>query len=86
VLERDGDGPGARYANTPAAADCLVRGGEGYVGGLLEFYNDRQFRLWDDLAEALRTGAPQSEIKHTGRPLFEELYREPARPSRSWPR
>jgi hypothetical protein len=79
VLERDGDGPGARYANTPAAADCLVRGGEGYVGGLLEFYDDRQFRLWDDLEEALRTGAPQSEIKHTGRSLFEELYREPAR-------
>jgi hypothetical protein len=23
VLERDGDGSGARYANTPAAADCL---------------------------------------------------------------
>ena len=56
-----------------------MRGGERYVGGLLEFHNDRLFRLWDDLEEALRTGAPQSEIKHTGRPLFEELYREPAR-------
>jgi hypothetical protein len=79
VLERDGDGPGARYANTPAGTDCLVRGGEGYAGGLLEFHNDRQFRLWDDLEEALRTGAPQNETKHTGRPLFEELYREPER-------
>jgi hypothetical protein len=79
LLERDGDGPGARYANTPAGTDCLVRGREGYVGGLLEFHNDRQFRLWDNLEEALRTGAPQNEIKHTGRPLFDELYREPAR-------
>jgi O-methyltransferase domain/Dimerisation domain len=79
VLQRDGDGPGARYANTPAGTDCLVRGREGYIGGLLEFHNDRQFRLWGDLEEALRTGAPQNETKHNGRPVFDELYREPAR-------
>src|SRR5262245_22629828 len=79
VLERDADGPGARYANTPAAAGCLVRGREGYVGGLLEFYNERTFRYWGDLEEALRTGGPQNETKYNGRPLFYELYREPAR-------
>src|SRR5262249_60435216 len=58
VLARDGDGPGARYANTPAGADCLVRGREGYVGGILELYNERTIPLWDNLEEALRTGAP----------------------------
>jgi len=46
VLERDGDGPGARYANTPAGADCLVRGRDGYVGGILELYEARTFRFW----------------------------------------
>src|SRR5262245_19725797 len=46
VLERDGDGPGARYSNTPAGADCLVRGRDGYVGGVLELYEARTFRFW----------------------------------------
>ena len=56
-----------------------MRGREGYVGGLLEFYNERTFRYWGDLEEALRTGGPQNETKYNGRPLFYELYREPAR-------
>jgi hypothetical protein len=56
-----------------------VRGREGYVGGLLESYNDRLFRFWGDLEEALRTGTPQNETKHTGRPLSDVLYRAPAR-------
>ena len=79
MLEREGDGPGARYANTPAAARYLVQGSEDYMGGLLEMYNDRLFRHWSDLDEALRTGQPQNEIKHSGVPMFQELYREPAR-------
>ena len=79
MLAREGDGPGARYANTPETARFLVRGGDTYVGGLLEMYNDRLFRFWGDLDEALRTGEPQTEIKHTGAPMFQELYREPAR-------
>jgi len=78
VLERDGDGPGARYANTPAAADCLVAGKDEYVGGVLELCNERMFRLWGNLEEALRTGAAQNETKQTGRPLFDELFLDPA--------
>ena len=78
VLEREGDGPGARYANTPAGADCLVRGRAAYVGGILELYNERTLPLWDNLEEALRTGAPQNETKHNGRPIFDELNRDPA--------
>ena len=79
VLEREGNGAGARYANTAESARFLVRGSEDYLGGFLEMYNDRLFRFWNDLEEALRTGQPQNEVKHTGTPMFVELYREPAR-------
>ncbi len=79
LLARDGEGPEARYANTPETGRFLVPGTEHYVGGILEMYDARLFRFWADLEEALRTGKPQNEIKHTGRSMFEELYREPGR-------
>ena len=79
MLEREDEGPAARYGNTPETARFLVSGRDGYVGGLLEMYNDRLFRFWADLEEALRTGAPQNEAKHTGASMFQELYREPVR-------
>jgi hypothetical protein len=79
MLAREGDGVGARYANTPEAARFLVRTSEDYVGGALEMFNDRLFRFWSDLEEALRTGEPQNEVKHAGASMFQELYREPAR-------
>lgn len=78
-LERDGDGEGARYRNTKETALFLDRAKAGYIGGFLEMANDRLYPFWGDLSEALRTGQPQNEIKHTGAPLFEELYREPER-------
>jgi hypothetical protein len=49
------------------------------VGGLLEMANARLYRFWADLTEALKTGQPQNEIKHSGKPMFEELYSDPAR-------
>ena len=79
MLRRDGDGPSARYANTPETAAFLVRTSDRYMGGIVEMYNDRLFRFWADLEEALRTGSPQNEVKHTGASMFAELYREPAR-------
>lgn len=78
-LERVGDGPAARYANTPETARFLDKASPDYVGGILEMCDARLYPFWGDLGEALRTGKPQNEIKHTGRPLFEELYAEPAR-------
>ena len=78
-LDRDGDGPAAAYRNTPTAAEYLDRASPRYVGGTLEMLNARLFRFWDNLPEALRTGKPQNEIKHSGRPMFEELYSDPAR-------
>jgi SAM-dependent methyltransferase len=41
--------------------------------------NARLYQFWGDLTEALQTGKPQNEIKHTGKPMFDELYSDPAR-------
>ena len=41
--------------------------------------NDRLYPFWGDLTEALRTGQPQNEIKHSGSSMFDELYSDPAR-------
>jgi predicted O-methyltransferase YrrM len=79
LLERDGDGSQGRYRNSAETAAFLSRASPAYVGGVLEMCNARLYGFWGDLTEALRTGEPQNEIKHTGRSMFEELYREPAR-------
>lgn len=78
-LERDGDGPEARYRNTGEAALFLDRRSPQYVGGILEMANARLYRFWGDLTEGLRTGQPQNEIKHSGASMFAELYRVPER-------
>ena len=73
-LDREGDGPGGRYKNTETSRHFLDKNSDTYVGGILEMLNSRLFKYWDDLPEALRTGKPQNEIKHSQKPLFEELY------------
>jgi len=78
-LERDGDGPAARYRNTPETAAFLDRQSPGYVGGWLEMANARLYPFWGDLSEALRTGKPQNELKRTGTSMFDELYSDPQR-------
>lgn len=79
LLERDGDGPDGRYRNTEDGALFLDKQSPAYIGGILEMSNARLYRFWGDLTEALRTGKPQNEVKHTGKPMFEELYSDPAR-------
>lgn len=78
-LERDGDGPSATYRNTAETAAFLDRDSPMFMGGFLEMANSRLYPYWGDLTEALRTGAPQNEIKRTGKPMFDELYSDPAR-------
>jgi hypothetical protein len=73
-LEREGDGPDAKYSNTPATALYLDRNSARYIGGIPEMLNARLFKYWHDLPEALRTGQPQNETKHGGKSIFEELY------------
>jgi hypothetical protein len=79
LLGRDGDGRDGRYRNTPETAMFLDKRSPAYVGGILEMCNARLYRFWGDLTEALQTGRPQNEIKHTGKAMFEELYSDPAR-------
>ena len=78
-LGREGDGPEAKYFNTPQGAMFLDRNSPRYIGGILEMLNARLFRFWHDLPAALRTGEPQNEVKRGQKPMFEELYAEPAR-------
>jgi SAM-dependent methyltransferase len=78
-LDRDGDGPDARYRNTPEAAMFLDRRSPEFMGGFLEMANARLYAFWGDLTEGLRTGKPQNEIKRTGASMFAELYRKPER-------
>src|SRR5262249_41038885 len=75
-LDRDGEGPGARYFNTPACAHYLDRNSPRYIGGILEMLNARLFKYWHDLPEALRTGKAQNEMKHGQKSILGALSAE----------
>jgi hypothetical protein len=79
LLEREGDGEGARYSNTAATAAFLDRSKPGYIGGIIELWEQRNYRFWADITEALQTGKAQNETKHADTSFFETLYSEPAR-------
>jgi Dimerisation domain len=85
-LDRDGTGPDARYHNTPETAAFLDRQSPRFMGGFLEMANARPYRFWGDLSEALRTGRPQNEIKHTGAPCSPNFTASPSGLSNSWTR
>lgn len=78
-LARTGDGAAGVYRNTAETALYLDRNSPRYIGGILEMANARLYRFWADLTPALQSGKPQNEIKHSGRPMFDELYADPAR-------
>ena len=78
-LDRDGDGPDGKYKNTPETAAFLDKSSSKYIGGLPQMLNSRLFGFWNDLGTALKTGQPQNEIKHNGKPMFEELYSDEIR-------
>ncbi|HKR51363.1 MAG TPA: methyltransferase [Pseudonocardiaceae bacterium] len=77
LLQRDGQGETALYHNTAETALFLDRNSPSYIGGMLEMANARLYDSWGGLTESLRTGSPQSEIKHTDHSLFEKLYTDP---------
>ena len=79
LLEREGTGLGARYRNTPETGQFLDREKPTYTGGILEMLNDRLYRFWGDLDTALKTGKPQNETSRGMKPMFEEVYSDPAR-------
>jgi hypothetical protein len=75
-LEREGDGPQAKYSNTPDGALFLDEKSPRYIGGILTMLNVRLFKYWNDLPEALRTGKPQNEEKYGQKGIFETLYKD----------
>jgi hypothetical protein len=79
LLSGEGMGADRVYGNTAETAVFLDRRSPRYIGGILEMANARLYRFWGDLTPALKTGQPQNEVRHSGRPMFEELYADPAR-------
>jgi hypothetical protein len=79
LLDRDGDGADGQYQNTPETAAFLSKTSSTYIGGLPQMLNSRLFGFWNELGTALKTGRPQNEVKHGGKPVFEELYSDQAR-------
>ncbi len=79
MLVRDGSGEQARYRNTASTSRFLDESSPDYRGGLLKIWDERNYRIWADLTEALQTGKPQNEVKQTGRPFFEAVYADPRR-------
>ncbi|MGH3756157.1 methyltransferase [Actinophytocola sp.] len=79
LLDREGNGLDAVYRNTDASAAFLDKAGPAYIGGFLEMCNARLYPFWGDLTDGLRTGKPQNEVKHNGKPMFEEVYSDEGR-------
>src|ERR1043166_6001540 len=78
-LDRDGDGPSARYRNTAAGGLFLDKSSPAYVGGIGELMESRLYRSWDNLRAALQTGKPQNTLTDDGESVFTAMYAEPAR-------
>jgi hypothetical protein len=78
-LDRDGDGPGALYRNSPETDLFLDKNKPTYMGGMPEMLNARLFGFWNGLTDALRTGSAQNESKGGGPPIFEALYADESR-------
>lgn len=76
-LNREGNGSDGNYSNTEETEKFLNKKSPAYIGGILEMFNARLFKYWNDLGVALKTGKPQNEVKHGGKPIFEELYSNP---------
>ena len=66
-----------QYANTRDTDHFLDRNKSTYVGGILEMCGTRLYGFWGSFTEALRTGAPQNEAKHSSEDFFGTLYSTP---------
>ena len=59
LLDREGDGPDAKYSNTPETAAFLDKASPHYLGGVLDMSNTRLYQFWGNLTEGLRSGQAQ---------------------------
>jgi precorrin-6B methylase 2 len=73
-LYREGTGERAKYCNTLEADVFLDKKKPSYIGGMLEMANNRGYRFWNNLEDALKTGLPKNEAKQGGQSVFEKIY------------
>ena len=78
-LRREGNGSTALYTNTASSEKYLVQSSEHYIGGMLIMSSRRLYKYWHHLPEALQTGKAQSEVKQSGKHLFETMYEDSAK-------
>jgi hypothetical protein len=71
LLERDADN---RYSNTPESNAYLDRRKPTFLGGMFGQFDRREYRMWESLADALRSGRPQTGIDAAEH--FTTLYRD----------
>jgi hypothetical protein len=76
-LIRDGIGETAIYSNTVDTDFFLDKEKPSYIGGILEMANNRLFRFWANLDDAMKTGKLQNEAANNGENLFEAIYKSP---------
>lgn len=75
-LTREGLLETAIYSNSADTDTFLDKNKPTYIGGILEMMNNRLYRFWGNLEEALVTGLPQNEAKE-GQNFFGLLYQDP---------
>ena len=81
-LQREGIMDSSVYSNSLDTELFLDKKKPSYIGGILEMGNNRLYKFWGDLEEALITGKPQNESKNTSEgnmSFFTDLYKDPAK-------
>jgi len=63
LLDREGNGEEAVYRAAPRAAKYLSKKSTAYIGGIVDMWNTRSYKIWGNLDAALKTGQAQSEMK-----------------------
>ena len=77
-LKRTGIGVTAVYSNSADTDLFLDKDKPSYIGGILEMCNNRLYRYWGDLEEALITGKQQNEAKYSNTDnQFAAIYSNP---------
>lgn len=76
-LIREGIGETAIFSNTVDTDFFLDKQKSSYIGGILEMANNRLFRFWANLDDAMKTGKLQNEAANNDENLFEAIYKSP---------
>ena len=66
------------YRNSADASRFLDKAKPDYMGGILEMANNRLYKFWGQLDDALRTGLKQNETREDPE-IFHKMYADPKR-------